>query len=70
MKPINIVSLFRYDSSRFTSGEITFHLRRAIDEYFSRLFDDDDEDGIQLVDIVEDSFLTNAEIDRLFGGNT
>lgn len=74
MTRINLAVQFEYDN-RFTSQEVVFHLRRAINEYFSRLFDDDDEDGIQLMEIWDTMWdhnpkVANADIDRLFGGNS
>jgi hypothetical protein len=66
MKRIRLEVIFKYDGHRFGENELTFHLRRAIGEYFSRLFEDDDEDGIQL----EDVLIYHENSINVHGGNT
>jgi len=66
MKYIKLEVIFKYDGYQFRENELTFHLRRAIGEYFSRLFEDDDEDGIQL----EDVHIYHENAANVYGGNT
>ena len=68
MRTVNLVAQFKYDRSRFHEAEVAFHLKRAIDEYFSRLFDDDEEDAIKLIEVWNDDL--GAKANRLSGGNS